>query len=254
MDGVTLKSLTVDFHEPGLVSKLGAENDFGFWFQLSDDEKQKLGSIWGPANAQALNRYSYVQNNPLRWTDPSGHYLEPQKVDFGDWGYETVAGTPGTSYVDGQGTTVYADENTGLLYKINKNGQRERLYRVKMRGTVPGCLQKPCVKYVYEYDTGFQDFKQHADTAQAAWDAVLPNTIAGATGGCLVGGIASGPFSLGGCAIGAILTGAGAAAGTAAWASYVQAHEYKASVPLFRSMVDHGAPGVMYGPPKAPGS
>ena len=73
MDGVALEPLTVDFHEPGLVSKLGAENGFGFWFQLSDDEKQKLGSIWGSANAQALNRYSYVQNNPLRWTDPSGH-------------------------------------------------------------------------------------------------------------------------------------------------------------------------------------
>jgi len=75
MDGVALKGLTVDFHEPGFVSKLGEENGFGFWFQLSDDDKQQLGSPWGPGNPQALNRYSYVQNNPLRWTDPSGHCL-----------------------------------------------------------------------------------------------------------------------------------------------------------------------------------
>jgi hypothetical protein len=26
-------------------------------------------------NPQALNRYSYVNNNPLRYTDPSGHYI-----------------------------------------------------------------------------------------------------------------------------------------------------------------------------------
>jgi len=28
-----------------------------------------------PGNPQALNRYAYVTNNPLRYTDPSGHYI-----------------------------------------------------------------------------------------------------------------------------------------------------------------------------------
>ncbi len=28
----------------------------------------------GPANPQALNRYAYCLNNPLRYTDPSGHW------------------------------------------------------------------------------------------------------------------------------------------------------------------------------------
>ena len=38
----------------------------------------------GPANTQALNRYSYVQNNPLRWTDPTGHsvYLTQDEAAF----------------------------------------------------------------------------------------------------------------------------------------------------------------------------
>ena len=75
MDGVALKPLTVDFHEPGFVSKLSTENGFGFWFQLSDDEQKQLGSQWGPANPQALNRYSYTQNNPIRYTDPTGHFI-----------------------------------------------------------------------------------------------------------------------------------------------------------------------------------
>ncbi|WP_081752724.1 hypothetical protein [Kallotenue papyrolyticum] len=28
---------------------------------------------WGPRNPQALNRYSYVLNNPIRYVDPTGH-------------------------------------------------------------------------------------------------------------------------------------------------------------------------------------
>ena len=42
-----------------------------------DDAKGRPGNKartpWGPANPQALNRYSYVLNNPLRYIDPMGH-------------------------------------------------------------------------------------------------------------------------------------------------------------------------------------
>jgi len=73
MDGVALKPLTVDFHEPGFAAALNGENNQPFWFQLSDKERGKAGSPWGPTNPQALNRYSYVLNNPLKYTDPNGH-------------------------------------------------------------------------------------------------------------------------------------------------------------------------------------
>jgi hypothetical protein len=63
----------VSFSEPGFTAKLNQENQFGPWFTLSDTEKQQLGSPMGPQNPQALNRYSYVLNNPMHWTDPSGH-------------------------------------------------------------------------------------------------------------------------------------------------------------------------------------
>ncbi len=46
-----------------------------------------------PANPQSLNRYAYVLNNPLRYTDPSGHFDVPigecgelcQLLGFSDW-------------------------------------------------------------------------------------------------------------------------------------------------------------------------
>jgi hypothetical protein len=74
MEGVAVKPLTVGFHETPFLSKLNQENKLGFWFQLSDRERQQVGSPWGPSDPQNLNRYSYVQNNPVRWTDPTGHW------------------------------------------------------------------------------------------------------------------------------------------------------------------------------------
>jgi len=78
--GAALRPLTMDFHESGFVAGLAREDAFtqakGFWFQLSNREKQRgEGSLWqwGPRNPQALDRYSYALNNPLRYTDPTGH-------------------------------------------------------------------------------------------------------------------------------------------------------------------------------------
>jgi hypothetical protein len=81
MAGVALKPLTVGFHEAGFAATLNQENRQPFWFQLSDKERQQVGSPWGPQDPQALNRYSYVLNNPLRWTDPSGHATHTYTVD-----------------------------------------------------------------------------------------------------------------------------------------------------------------------------
>ena len=58
-----LRTLTVDFHEPGFVATLNGENRSGG------------GQLYrgGPIEPQALNRYSYVLNDPLLYVDPSGH-------------------------------------------------------------------------------------------------------------------------------------------------------------------------------------
>ncbi len=58
-----LRTLTVDFHEPGFAAALSGENRAG--------GGQRYGG--GPLLPQALNRYSYTLNNPLLYVDPSGH-------------------------------------------------------------------------------------------------------------------------------------------------------------------------------------
>ncbi len=77
--GTALRPLTVDFHELGIVIGVAGENAFtqeaGFWFQLSDQDRRRAKVDSGPGNPQALARYSYVLNNPLRYTDPSGHFV-----------------------------------------------------------------------------------------------------------------------------------------------------------------------------------
>ena len=67
------RSLTVDFHEMGFRASLGGENNQGFWFQMNDDQRQNATAPWGTPDPQELNRYSYVNNNPLRYSDLSGH-------------------------------------------------------------------------------------------------------------------------------------------------------------------------------------
>lgn len=73
------RGLTGQFHEPGLAARLNGENAFtqqhGFWFQLNDQDRQQAKDPSGPSNPQALNRYSYVLENPLRYTDPTGHFF-----------------------------------------------------------------------------------------------------------------------------------------------------------------------------------
>jgi RHS repeat-associated protein len=56
----------------------------------------------GAANPQAFNRYSYVLNNPLRYTDPSGHAQCQTQEDCEDMG-TTPMGTGGSGGGGGDG-------------------------------------------------------------------------------------------------------------------------------------------------------
>jgi|ADGO01.1.fsa_nt_gi hypothetical protein len=70
--GIAVKPLTVGFHETQFLTKLNGENQLDFWFQLSGEEQQQVGSPWGPVNPQALNRtvmFSIIRSDTLTRTD-----------------------------------------------------------------------------------------------------------------------------------------------------------------------------------------
>ncbi len=73
----SMKGLTTDYAETGMALAVNQENQFttqkGFYFQLSSRNRQQAKTPFGPLNPQAMNRYSYVLNNPMRYSDSTGH-------------------------------------------------------------------------------------------------------------------------------------------------------------------------------------
>jgi RHS repeat-associated protein len=87
VDDKTKSMLTVDFHETQFAKAVEEENAWtrekGFDFELRDEDRKEAKYQGGPRNPQALNRYAYVMNNPLRYTDPTGHV----GMTTGPWRY-----------------------------------------------------------------------------------------------------------------------------------------------------------------------
>jgi len=112
MDGVALRPLTVAFHEPGFIATLNGEG--------ANADKLHWG---GPVNPQSLNRYAYVMNNPMRWTDPTGHSKNKTGTEAASY---DDACTKGGSLVDcdaeGAEKVDYADGSTlkqVCVYKLD---------------------------------------------------------------------------------------------------------------------------------------
>jgi RHS repeat-associated protein len=66
-----------------------------------------------PGNPQALNRYAYVNNNPLKYTDPSGHWLETAWDILNiAWDIQEIRQDPGNLWTWG---ALVVDVGTALL-------------------------------------------------------------------------------------------------------------------------------------------
>jgi hypothetical protein len=70
-----LTPLTTNLAE--FAPQIGEENreiaQYGWFFQWDAEVRQQHNVPMGPLNPQTLNRYAYGLNNPLRYTDPTGH-------------------------------------------------------------------------------------------------------------------------------------------------------------------------------------
>jgi hypothetical protein len=185
-----LQALTVAFHELTFTEELNRENRIssqqGFWFQLNDDAQQKYGIPWGPSNPQALNRYAYVLNNPLRYVDPTGH--APGEKSILGYSYSYVRGEQGKEYT--YGDLTYQVDSKGRLYRDTPNG-RYYLMKTCVRGY--GC------KNVDSAESNFTQFKGAVD---GMWVALMTAIAVGVTvavvtcvllgaGGCVAGIAAS---------------------------------------------------------------
>ena len=78
-----------------------------------------------PANPQSLNRYAYTLNNPLRYTDPTGHKAV---LNWDEEGNPTAIENPvtgnvqyPTGFVDGKWCALTLAECFGHGYKILEN-------------------------------------------------------------------------------------------------------------------------------------
>jgi len=81
---LTTKRFTGQYHEQGLPGGEGLSYYGARWY---DAQLGRFASpdiiVPGAGNPQALNRYAYTLNNPLRYTDPTGHSVDGPGVGAG---------------------------------------------------------------------------------------------------------------------------------------------------------------------------
>jgi hypothetical protein len=78
-------SLTTGYYETPIINKLNADDLFiqlhGGLLNLSEEDKQRENIVNVPLTALVFDRYSYVKNNSLKHTDPTGHKAVCEEID-----------------------------------------------------------------------------------------------------------------------------------------------------------------------------
>jgi RHS repeat-associated protein len=169
--------------------------------------------VQAPGNAQNYNRYSYCLNNPLRYTDPTGNYVQMRRVKRGgeelgmdDWlnepmvyalgnplpsgpGYAHEAG-PGFNdiYVDitGKGDYVRRDEVT-VVYNASTDAGDVQIEKIYFDGTIDYINKNDGQLYSYNAITGLGGVY---DASSGGGNAMNDPDVMSYSAGLLGGGIA----------------------------------------------------------------
>lgn len=189
LEGVALKPLTVNFNEPGLLARLNAENKGGA-------EKLYRG---GPLNPQALNRYSYVVNNPVRYTDPSGHLYNGGDRTVG---YRSACTNNAGAVVgcDTPGAKLISDPEKGELVETWTSDGMYYTYTYYWSNTDEFAQFQAFADAAYSAKISFLEA---VGVTGAAADTAIPSCAAAATvvggiicGAALVGGVVAGGYAV----------------------------------------------------------
>jgi len=165
-----------------------------------------------PANPQSLNRYAYTLNNPLRYTDPSGHLTEEQirqwvtydfdsldpliqqmllALHFGDLLYNNAEfvgkaglGKNGLQFSNGDNNYLIEDviamREAGLGLALGRKGPDGEMYVVvpnPHKSSLPSIAELgQCTEYEYQVDRATQFLA-----------STLPNAIRNGVVGAVIG-------------------------------------------------------------------
>jgi RHS repeat-associated protein len=85
----------------------------------------------GPSNPQALNRYSYGFNSPLKYTDPDGHCPMPS-AEVGGGGIICFASFIPTPTAQGPGGAIFKGDDRGFgpIWNSNSNSIHTRTWAI----------------------------------------------------------------------------------------------------------------------------
>ena len=121
--------------------------------------------IQSPTNSQSFNRYIYVWNNPLKYTDPSGYNPEGDDKDYSN-GNDPDHDNDNNSW---QSTNLYDDTGTNTVGTVDYNANSGEY---KSYNTLDGSQEGRLGGYGYSVDADGQYTTQNLETGEldAGWN------------------------------------------------------------------------------------